>query len=162
MSDPVWNDLAAHVERMLSSLPASRLRKSMMREELLAHLLALYDEEVGQRGNETLALHEAKDRFGTPSDLSDDLLQSIPFSERVFGNLFPAKENSMWRWLLLVLGVIAILVGLGFVMPAVAHLRDQANEVGMAVALLTLGLVLTMGGLASLGYGIKALRTRSS
>ena len=161
MSDAVPNDLKAHVERIVSPVPASRSRRRTMREELLAHLWAIYDEELGRLGDEEAALREAKQRFGHPAGLSGELQKSVPFLERVFLALSQKKENSMWRWLL-VLGCVAILVGLGFVFPAIAQLRNQGTQIGIAVTLLIFGLAVAAGGLASLGYGIKAFRTRSS
>jgi hypothetical protein len=66
----------------------------------------------------------------------------------------------MWRWLF-VLGCVAILVGLGFVFPALAQLRDQGHLIGLEIGLLILGVLLTLGGLASLGWGIRAFRAHS-
>jgi hypothetical protein len=68
----------------------------------------------------------------------------------------------MWRWLFLVLGVLGIYVGVGFMLPAVAQLKIQGTLPGLSVALMALGLVLTLGGLALAGFGIKAFCTRSS
>lgn len=48
--------------------------------------------------------------------------------------------------------VVAVLVGLGFIMPAVAQLRTQGALPGVGVALLLLGVFLSLGG----GWGILA------
>ncbi len=55
----------------------------------------------------------------------------------------------------ILLGIVGVLVGLGFVMPAVAQWRDLGTMPGSSVALLILGITLTAGGVFS---GIKGLR----
>ena len=61
----------------------------------------------------------------------------------------------MKHTLILILAAIAILVGIGFVMPAVAKLRSAGTLPGMDVALLLFGLSLALVGLAT---GISRLR----
>ena len=52
----------------------------------------------------------------------------------------------MKRPLKIIIGTIAVLVGMGFVMPALAQWRHEGAMTGMSVALLFLGIVLTLGG----------------
>lgn len=52
----------------------------------------------------------------------------------------------MKRTLKIILGVIAVLVGLGFVMPAPAQWRHEGAMTGLSVSLLVLGAVLTLAG----------------
>ena len=52
----------------------------------------------------------------------------------------------MKHTLILILAAIAILVGTGFVMPAVAKLRSAGTLPGMDVALLLFGVSLTLVG----------------
>ena len=52
----------------------------------------------------------------------------------------------MKRTLKTIIGTIAVLVGMGFVMPALAQWRHEGAMTGMSVALLFLGIVLTLGG----------------
>ena len=52
----------------------------------------------------------------------------------------------MKRTLKIIIGIIAVLVGMGFVMPAFAQWRHEGAMTGMSVALLFLGIVLTLGG----------------
>jgi len=49
-------------------------------------------------------------------------------------------------------GVVAVLVGLGFITPAVAQLRTQGALPAMGVVLLLLGVFLSLGG----GWGVLA------
>ncbi len=59
----------------------------------------------------------------------------------------------------IILGVVGVLVGLGFIMPAVALWRTQGALPGSSIALLLLGLSLTAAGLYSGTTGIHRLRS---
>jgi len=52
-------------------------------------------------------------------------------------------------------GVVAVLVGLGFIMPAVAQWRTQGALPGVSVALLLLGVFLSLGGIGAVATGIR-------
>jgi hypothetical protein len=52
----------------------------------------------------------------------------------------------MKRILTIIAGILGVLLGLGFVFPAVALWRTSGTLPGVSVALLLLGLVLTLGG----------------
>ena len=67
----------------------------------------------------------------------------------------------MWRWLLVV-GLVAVAVGLGFVLPAAAQLRGPGEVMAATVPLLLFGIVVTLGGFGSLAYGVERFRTRNS
>ena len=54
-----------------------------MREELLAHLSTIYDEELARSGQASLALREAARRFGTPAELSREFQDTLPIHERI-------------------------------------------------------------------------------
>lgn len=56
-------------------------------------------------------------------------------------------------------GVVGVLVGLGFVMPAIAQWRQLGTMPGSSVALLLLGLALVAGGFLA---GWTGLRLRKS
>ncbi|MBI5801768.1 MAG: hypothetical protein HZA92_13730 [Verrucomicrobia bacterium] len=58
----------------------------------------------------------------------------------------------MKRNLQIIGGVVAVLVGLGFIMPAVVLWRTQGALPGVDVALLMLGTFLSLGG----GWGVLA------
>ena len=59
----------------------------------------------------------------------------------------------MKRILTIILGVIAVLVGMGFVMPAVAQWRHEGSMTGSSVALFLLGAVLTLAGVGAAFQG---------
>ncbi len=164
MNDATWNDLTAHITRATESLPASFARRQQMHEELLAHLCAIYDEELERLQDEQTAVDVAKQRFGAPDHLRSELAAAVPWLERLV-LLMSGKGNIMWRWLWIV-GLLAIFVGVGFVLPAVHQLRDPApitpsNRFGLSV-LYPFGIVLTLLGLGLFGYSmVRGFRTRN-
>jgi hypothetical protein len=75
-------EFMVHVERAVRAVHASPARKRRMRQELLAHLTGLLEEEKARGGDEQEALARALRRFGDPADLSRDLQVSVPRLER--------------------------------------------------------------------------------
>ena len=168
MNDGILNDLTAHVIQTIGALPASRARRQQMQEELLAHLFGIYDEELDRLQDERAAADRAKQRFGRPDDLSGELQVAVPLLERLVF-LLCGKGNLMWRWLWIV-GCLALLVGLGFVLPGIAHFRNgmPAPHVGVSEAFwIYLGLpvfggIIALAGLGMVVYSVvRAFRTRS-
>jgi hypothetical protein len=164
MSDAVLNDLTAHVTRATASVPASAARRRQMQEELLAHLLDLYDEELNRLRDEWAAADRAKERFGRPDQLRSELATAVPWVERL-GLLIWGKGSIMRRWLWIV-GVLAVFVGVGFVLPAVQQLRNPApilpNERFGIGVLLPFGVVVTLLGLGFFAYSLfRVFRARS-
>lgn len=71
------------VERAVRGVHASVKRKRQMREELLAHLTAICDEErSGGTPDALAALDAAVKRFGDPEELGRELQASVPRTER--------------------------------------------------------------------------------
>ena len=54
----------------------------------------------------------------------------------------------------IILGIIAVLIGMGFVMPAIAQWKQEGAITGLSVALCLLGLVLTLTGAGAAIHGI--------
>ena len=74
--------LKIHVERAVRPLCASPLRKDRMREELLAHLSGIYEQECERLGACPEALARAQERFGDPAGLSKALQEAVPWLEK--------------------------------------------------------------------------------
>jgi hypothetical protein len=81
------------VERAVRPVQAGPTKLTRMREELLAHLLAIHDEELVRLGDESAARAEAIRRFGDPEALTAELRQSVKWSDRIDGRL-----NRMYGW----------------------------------------------------------------
>ena len=108
------NDLMVHVERAVRAVRASPARKQRMRQELLAHLTGLVEEEKAQGGDERQALVRALQRFGDPAGLLRDLQDSVPRLERWLSKLIfrgPGESELRYGVRIAVLGAAALFVG---------------------------------------------------
>lgn len=117
-------ELIDHVDRVVRPVRAGPARKGRMRQELLAHLTAVYDEERGRLGDGHLAVYQALRRFGDPAELTRELQAAVPRLERVMCSPIPG------------LGWMAP-VGLGqvlFVPPGRSSLRADARLAGIFTA----------------------------
>ena len=72
-----------YVERIVRPVRCTTPRKRKMREELLAHLTAIYDEELSRLSDPDAAWATAAERFGMPAELTCELQRSLSWSERV-------------------------------------------------------------------------------
>src|SRR5439155_17984898 len=88
------NDFDRFVEQAVRSIHASTARRQAMREELLAHLQAAFEQELARHHHVPTAVQAALQRLGDVEDLAAQLQASVPFLER--------KEilMSAWLWLL--------------------------------------------------------------
>jgi hypothetical protein len=75
--------LRKQVERAVRPVLASEQRKLRMREELLAHLTAIFDEEQQRLGDETAALAKSRGRFGDPAQLTVELNRTVSAWQRL-------------------------------------------------------------------------------
>jgi hypothetical protein len=82
MNAEILNELKIVVERAVRPVRATLARKRKMREELLAHLRSVFEEEVGRLGNEQAAIERTKERFGEPEELTTQLQQTVPWWDR--------------------------------------------------------------------------------
>lgn len=86
--------LRREVERVVAPLRANPWRKNRIREELLAHLTALYEDEAARNAGPSQSLAAALARFGEPADLTRNLQATVPLAERVLCYRFP---GSTWK-----------------------------------------------------------------
>ena len=78
------------VERAVRPVRAGTPCKRKMREELLAHLTAIYEQEYSRLDNSEAALNAAVRRFGDPAELARELEAALPYHERL--------SHLMERW----------------------------------------------------------------
>jgi len=78
MNEDIVRELRKTVERAVRPLAVSLKRKRQVREELLAHLLGVFDQELATDGDEQAALARTLARFGDPAELTADLANSAP------------------------------------------------------------------------------------
>jgi hypothetical protein len=78
MNESTLTQLKIIVERAVRPVRASTGRKRKMREELLAHVVGVFEEEAARPGDERAALEQAALRFGNPDEVTMQLQQSVP------------------------------------------------------------------------------------
>jgi Clp amino terminal domain, pathogenicity island component len=69
------------VERVVRPVRVTTVAKRKMREELLAHLEAIYEQEQARLGDSAAAMKEAASRLGDPVELSRELQSSVTFAQ---------------------------------------------------------------------------------
>jgi len=100
MNDATLTELKVVVERAVRPVRATMARKHRMREELLAHLVATFEEEAKHRADEQAALEQAKRRFGDPRGLTTQLQQAVPRWDRyrsILENMGYRTTESAWH-----------------------------------------------------------------
>jgi len=204
-------DFESYLEQAIQPITASPARKRIMREEMLAHLLNSYEEELARLTDEKSAGDVAIKRLGNADELRLQLQDSVPFFERALFLCLGRKETVMlpclWivglvAWIigmqssfalheqlefgglalfcgctfwhlcqkdnialrligprgLWLAGLIAVLFGTAVVLPAMAKIKQQGGFAALSTEALTLGVLITLGGLGLVAYGIKKPR----
>jgi hypothetical protein len=82
MNPSIPTELKILVERAVRPVQAMASRKQRMREELLAHVTAVFEEEEAKPADDRLALERTAERFGNPVELTGRLQESVPASDR--------------------------------------------------------------------------------
>jgi hypothetical protein len=95
------HELRAQVERVVGPIRASRRRKDGMRQELLAHLQARFEEELAEGNGKAEAAHRAVKRFGAPDALRAELQASVPlFEQTLYAHVpFSGRLQAFRRYL---------------------------------------------------------------
>jgi ATP-dependent Clp protease ATP-binding subunit ClpC len=116
-------ELMKIVERSVRPVPSSTPRKRKMREELLAHLSTIYDEELARSGQAASAFKDAARRFGAPAEVAREFQASLPIHERISNFIerfvaYRAPESAAryslriaWHTLVLLSAVLGIVTG---------------------------------------------------
>ena len=152
-------DFDAHVRSAIDPIPANPWRKRAMREELLAHLMGAYEQELAGSDSPHSAAAAAKNRFGNLQVLRQELRQSVPLIERLIFQFFTPREPLMFRWILI--GFAFFLFGMSMILPALAQIRDHKEFTEDAVIRLAIGLAIVLAGIAFSTYrAIKLSRQR--
>ena len=131
MNESTLTRLKVLVERAVRPVRASAARKRKMREELLAHVVGVFEEEA-RLGDEQAALARTQERFGQAAELTCQLQASVPPSdsfERSAENFFGGSGGSALRLAarFAVAGGVLGSVLLG-IMILISVLRGQGSE----------------------------------
>ena len=99
MNDSTRTQLKIMVERAVRPVRASFSSKRKMREELLAHVLAVFEEETAKLSDEQNALARTGQRFGNAAELTKQLQASVSWHDKgawYFENFFKKPGTSPW------------------------------------------------------------------
>jgi hypothetical protein len=108
MNESTLTQLKILVERAVRPVRASTARKRTMREEFLAHVVGVFEEEAARLGDERAALERTALRFGNPAEVTSRLQESVPAGDR-------SGESA----LRLAAQLAAVFGALGFVPPGI-------------------------------------------
>jgi hypothetical protein len=87
MNDATMKELKSVADQAVRPLRATLTRKQRMREELLGHLVSIYEDEHKRPGGTNTALQRAKERFGDPRELTGQLQRVVPAWDRYWSIL---------------------------------------------------------------------------
>jgi hypothetical protein len=122
MNEFTLTQLKIIVERAVRPVRASTTRKRKMREELLAHVCGVFDEELARLGDDRAALERTALRFGNPAEVTSQLQESVPASDGVTRFWEGAPGESVLRGALRLAWTTAAIV---LVMSGVALLAER-------------------------------------
>jgi hypothetical protein len=106
MNESTLTRLKIIVERAVRPVRASTARKRKMREELLAHVVGVFEEEGGRLGDERAALERAALRFGNSAEVTSQLQESVPASDSII-RFWEGRPGEATLWILLRLACVA-------------------------------------------------------
>jgi len=154
MSDDANRQLERRVQEIIDPLRAGSRRKSMMREELLAHLTGIFEEERGRASADDALLATLR-RFGDCAQLTSDLQASVPALERLISLIYNPEQGMKRFWLTLILaGIAGLAFGLSLILPALAKYKKQGHLEGGPLVFLVLGVVIMVLGAQVSCWGI--------
>src|SRR5258708_3762087 len=114
MNESTLTRLKSIVERALRPVRASTVHKRKMREELLAHLSAVFEEEAVKLGDDGAARERRAQRWGIPAEVMSQLKESVPSSDAIWRFWEGRPEESTLRGALRLAGVTGALVRVFF------------------------------------------------
>jgi len=152
MNEYTLTRLKVIVERAVRPVRASNSRKRKMREELLAHVVGVFEEEGARLGDERAALERTALRFGNPAEVTSQLQESVPAGDGI-ARFWEGRPGEATLWILLRLACVASaceLVAVGAVLLAADWVTALPREVMITFAYVFLALPVYLFGLAFL------------
>jgi hypothetical protein len=141
MNETTLTQLKILVERVVRPVRASTARKRKMREELLSHVTAVFEEEASN-SNEAAALDKTRARFGAAEELTAQLQMSMSASDAIhyyLERLLAPPGESVWRCA--VRHASIAVVGSALIFATAWSLTARPSEVALG-ALFHLGAIL--------------------
>jgi hypothetical protein len=137
MNESTLTGLKIIVERAVRPVRASTTHKRKMREELLAHVVGVFEEESARLGDRA-ALERTALRFGNPAEVTSQLQESVPARDAI-RRFFEGRpgEDTLWPLLRVAcVASVAVLVGVIAGLFAARWVTASLRE-----AMITLGYV---------------------
>ena len=131
MNESTLTQLKFVVERAVRPVRASTSRKRMMREELLAHVVGVFEEEGAKLGDDRAAVERTALRFGNPAEVTRQLQESVPARDAVRRYWEGRPGEPAWRtairfaW---VSGTFALVVAVFVLAPTVGSVGGWSPE----------------------------------
>jgi hypothetical protein len=156
MNETTLTQLKILVERAVRPVRASMDTKRKMREELLAHVSGVFEEEAAKLGDELIALDRTSQRFGNPAELTGPLQESVPaldftlcFVEDLTVGFGESTLRRAARWAMLVLATWG-----GFLLTAIV-VQGRMNEWPLVFVgpVFTFSLIVLADGMRHALYG---------
>ena len=97
MNESTLTQLKIFIERAVRPVRASISRKRKMREELLAHVVGVFEEEAARPGDEQAALERTALRFGDTAEVTSRLQESVPAGDRI-ARFFEGRPGEAALW----------------------------------------------------------------
>ena len=130
MNESTLTRLKIIVERVVRPVRASTARKGKMREELLAHVVGVFEEEA-KLGNERAAVERTALRFGNSTEVTRQLQESVPARDAVRRYWEGRPGEPAWRTairLAWVSGTFALVVAVFVLAPTVGSVGGWSPE----------------------------------
>lgn len=148
MTETQLTGLKVIVERAVRPVATTLARKKRMREELLAHVTDVFEQEYERLGDEAAALAATARRFGDPRVVTAELQKTVPKYERPylwiehFTRVRPGESivRRAGKWALLIGTLNTSMSALG-----TAHVALSAEERYRLPSMLVLLLVMAIG-----------------
>jgi hypothetical protein len=144
MNESTLTQLKIIVERAVRPVRASTTRKGKMREELLAHVVGVFEEESAKLGHERAAVERTAVRFGNPTEVTRQLQESVPARDAVRRYWEGRPGEPEWRTAIRVAwvsGTFALVVAILVLAPCTVKLVGGWSR---ETLILSLGAVLTI------------------
>jgi hypothetical protein len=106
MNESTMTRLKIIVERAVRPVRVSNSRRRKIREELLAHVVGVFEEERARVGDDQAALKQTAQPFGNPADVTIQLQQSVPAGDSVV-RIWEGQPGEATLWVLLRLACVA-------------------------------------------------------
>ena len=148
MNEAVRLKLKIVVERAVRPVKASLPWKMKVREELIAHLTAVYEDELLRGGDETAASIMSVKRFGDPDEISRTLQKSLPASER-FASFMDAllEPRSGESWIRLTARYVSLMIAYVAILAVLRLASSQSKRIDVEWLSILICFAVLLGGM---------------